>query len=155
MGRGWRPDAIQALSASLAGLKGYFWKHIGAEDAEDMFHDLIVVLVKQVQNGSLEDPERLPGYVRGIAQRRIAAQIGLRMRARRPCSVDDVEFSELDARKTGAGHPPQRGREPAVAHRWAWLRQQPETIETVVADTELFEPSNEEEWLKRRRQTEI
>ncbi len=42
-----------------------------------------------------------------------------------------------------------------MAHGWAWLRQQPETIETVVGDTEVFEPPNEEEWLKRRRQTEI
>jgi RNA polymerase sigma factor (sigma-70 family) len=91
------PAAIQALSASLAGLKGYFCKHIGAEDAEDMFHDLIVVLIKQIQKGSLEDPERLPGYVRGIVQRRTAAQIRLRMRARRACSVDDIALSDQAA----------------------------------------------------------
>jgi hypothetical protein len=44
---------------------------------------------------------------------------------------------------------------PSAAHRRARLRQQPETIETVVADADLSEPSNEEEWLKRRRQIEI
>lgn len=88
------PDAIQALSAFLAGLKGYFWKHIGAEDAEDMFHGLIVVLVKQIQDGSLEHPERLPGYAFTIARRQIAAQIRLRMESRRACSVDDVELSD-------------------------------------------------------------
>jgi RNA polymerase sigma factor (sigma-70 family) len=88
------PDAIQALSAFLAGLKGYFCKHLGAQDAEDMFHDLIVVLVKQIQDGSLEHPERLPGYVLTIARRQIAAQIRLRMESRRACSVDDVELSD-------------------------------------------------------------
>jgi len=82
------PDAIQALYASLAGLKGYFCKHIGAEDAEDMFHDLIIVLINQIQKGSLEDPERLTGYVRAIAERQIAAQTRLRMRSRSACSVD-------------------------------------------------------------------
>jgi RNA polymerase sigma factor (sigma-70 family) len=88
------PDAIQALYAFLAGLKGYFWKHIGAEDAEDMFHDLIVVLIRQIQNGSVEDPERLPGYVFAIARRQIAAQIGLRMRSRSACNVDGVQLSD-------------------------------------------------------------
>lgn len=54
----------------------------------------------------------------------------------------------------GPSRPPQRGRDSAAPRRWAW-RQQPEAIETVVADAELSEPSNEEEWLKRRRQAEI
>lgn len=86
---------------------------------------------------------------------RIECIHGSLVRARRACSVDDVEFSELDARRIGASRPPQRGGDPAAPHRWAWLRRQPETIEAVVADTELFEPSDEEEWPKRRRQTEI
>jgi RNA polymerase sigma factor (sigma-70 family) len=88
------PDAIQALSAFLAGLRGYFWKQLGAEDAEDMFHDLIVVLIRQIQNGSVEDPKRLPGYALAIARRQIAAQIGLRMRSRCACSVDDVQLPD-------------------------------------------------------------
>jgi DNA-directed RNA polymerase specialized sigma24 family protein len=62
-----------------------------------MFHDLIVVVVKQIQNGSLEHPERLPGYVRAIAQRRTAEQIRLRIRSRRACTVDDVELSDPTA----------------------------------------------------------
>jgi RNA polymerase sigma factor (sigma-70 family) len=78
-------------------LKGYFCKHIGADDAEDMFHDLIVVLTKQIQKGALEDPERLLGYVRGIAQRQIAAQIRLRMRSRRAYSVDEIALSDQAA----------------------------------------------------------
>jgi DNA-directed RNA polymerase specialized sigma24 family protein len=59
-----------------------------------MFHDLIVVLIRQIQNGSVEDPERLPGYVLAIARRQIAAQIGLRMRSRCECSVDDVQLPD-------------------------------------------------------------
>ena len=86
------PDAVQALSTSFARFKGYFYKHIGPEDAEDMFHDLLVVLVKQIQNGALEDPERLPGYVIAIARWQIAAQVRLRMRGRRAVSVDDVKL---------------------------------------------------------------
>ena len=75
------------------------------------------------------------------------------MRARCACSVDDVEFSELDARRIRASRPAQRGRDPAAVRRRAWRPQKPETIETVVVDAELAEPFNEE-WLKRRRQTE-
>ena len=85
-------DAVQALSTSFARLKGYFHKHVGPEDVEDMFHDLLVVLVKQIQNGALEDPERLPGYVFAIARWQIASQVRLRMRARRTVSVDDVKL---------------------------------------------------------------
>jgi RNA polymerase sigma factor (sigma-70 family) len=88
---------METLSASLAGLKGYFCKHIGPDDAEDMFHDLIVVLTKQIQKGALEDPERLLGYVRGIVQRRTAELIRLRARARRACNVDDLQVSDPSA----------------------------------------------------------
>ena len=87
-------DAIQTLYASLAGLKGYFCRHIGQNDAGDMFHDLIIVLTKQIQEGALKDPERFPGYVHAIVQRQTAAQIQVRMRARRACSVDDVQLSD-------------------------------------------------------------
>ena len=72
------PSALQTLCASLAGLKGYFCKHVGPDDAEDMFHDLIIVLTRQIQEGALKEPERFLGYVRAIAQRRIAAQIRVR-----------------------------------------------------------------------------
>jgi len=108
------PDAIQALSAFLAGLKGYFCKHIGADDAEDMFHDLIVVLIKEIQKGSLEYPERLPGYAHAIAQRQIAAQIRLRIQSRRACNVDDVQLSDQAPNaETSLARKERR----AVAHR--------------------------------------
>ena len=107
-------DAIQALSAFLAGLKGYFCKHIGADDAEDMFHDLIVVLIKEIQKGSLEYPERLPGYARAIAQRQIAAQIRLRIQSRRACNVDDVKLSD---QAPNAETSLARKERQAVAHR--------------------------------------
>ena len=108
------PDAIQALSAFLAGLKGYFCKHIGADDAEDMFHDLIVVLIKEIQKGSLEYPERLPGYAHAIAQRQIAAQIRLRIQSRRACNVDDVKLSD---QAPNAETSLARKERQAVAHR--------------------------------------
>ncbi|MGA9624177.1 MAG: sigma-70 family RNA polymerase sigma factor [Bryobacteraceae bacterium] len=88
------PSALQTLCASLAGLKGYFCKHVGPDDAEDMFHDLIIVLTRQIQEGALKEPERFLGYVRAIAQRRIAAQIRVRMQSRRTCSVDDVQLPD-------------------------------------------------------------
>ena len=108
------PDAIQALSAFLAGLKGYFCKHIGADDAEDMFHDLIVVLIKEIQKGSLEYPERLPGYAHAIAQRQIAAQIRLRIQSRRACNVDDVKLPDQAA---NAETSPARKELRAIAQR--------------------------------------
>ena len=88
------PNALQTLCASLAWLKGYFRNHVGPDDAEDMFHDMIIVLTKQIQEGALIEPERFLGYVRAIVQRRTAAQIRVRMRSRRACSVDDVQLSD-------------------------------------------------------------
>lgn len=80
---------------------------------------------------------------------RIGCIRGSLMRAPRACSIEGAELSELGTRGSGAGRPPRRGRDPAASHRWAWLRQQPEAIETVVANAELSEPSDKEEWLKR------
>jgi RNA polymerase sigma-70 factor (ECF subfamily) len=88
------PNALQTLCTSLAWLKGYFRNHVGPDDAEDMFHDVIIVLTKQIQEGALIEPERFLGYVRAIVQRRTAAQIRVRMRSRRACSVDDVQLSD-------------------------------------------------------------
>ena len=88
------PNALQTLCASLAWLKGYFRNHVGPDDAEDMFHDVIIVLTKQIQEGALIEPERFLGYVRAIIHRRTAAQIRVRMRSRRACSVDDVQLSD-------------------------------------------------------------
>jgi RNA polymerase sigma-70 factor (ECF subfamily) len=88
------PNALQTLCASLAWLKGYFRNHVGPDDAEDMFHDVIIVLTKQIQEGALIEPERFLGYVRAIVQRRTAAQIRVRMRSRHACSVDDVPLTD-------------------------------------------------------------
>ena len=142
------PDAIQALSAFLAGLKGYFWKHIGAEDAEDMFHDLIVVLIRQIQNGSVEDPERLPGYALAIARRQIVAQIGLRMRSRCACSVDDVQLPDpAEDTETSLARKEQRAiarrvlkampvQQRAVLIRFYIQEQRPEEIQEALGITQ-------------------
>ena len=88
------PSALQTLCASLAWLKGYFRNHVGPDDAEDMFHDVIIVLTKQIQQGALKEPERFLGYVRAIAQRRTAKQIQVMMRSRSACNVDGVQLSD-------------------------------------------------------------
>ena len=88
------PNALQTLCASLAWLKGYFCNRVGPEDAEDMFHDVIIVLMKQIQKGALKEPERFLGYVRAIVQRRTAARIQVRMRSRCEYSVDDVQLAD-------------------------------------------------------------
>jgi RNA polymerase sigma factor (sigma-70 family) len=87
-------NALQTLCASLAWLKGYFCNHVGPDDAEDMFHDVIIVLTKQIQQGALREPERFLGYVRAIAQRRTAKQIQVMMRSRSACNLDGVQLSD-------------------------------------------------------------
>ena len=47
---------------------------LGAQDAKDKAHEVFLIVLEAVRNGSIRDAERLPGYVRTVAQR-IAATV--------------------------------------------------------------------------------
>jgi RNA polymerase sigma-70 factor, ECF subfamily len=65
--------AIAELYAKFSrGLRYFLIRQIGARDVDDRMHDIIIVTVKAIQNGSLRDAERLPGFIRTVAQRSCA-----------------------------------------------------------------------------------
>jgi RNA polymerase sigma-70 factor, ECF subfamily len=86
------PEAVRELYVSLSGLKTCLQRQLGADDAEDEFHDVILSLATQIQKGALADPERLLGYAHGIVRRKIATRIRVKIRARRCRGVEDVEL---------------------------------------------------------------
>lgn len=42
---------------------------------EDGVHDVIIAVIKAIQSGSVREPEKLPGFVKTIAQRRCARSV--------------------------------------------------------------------------------
>lgn len=64
------------------GLRYYLGRHLGQQDLEDRLHEILLVVVSAIQKGQLREPERIMGFVRTIAQRRVAANIERRVQSR-------------------------------------------------------------------------
>jgi DNA-directed RNA polymerase specialized sigma24 family protein len=63
--------SIDELYRSLDSLIGYFRRKIGADEAEDFYHTLILDVVRCIRSGMLRDPERLTGLSAQIAHRMV------------------------------------------------------------------------------------
>jgi RNA polymerase sigma-70 factor, ECF subfamily len=57
------------------GIRFYLYRQVGAQELEDKIHDIFLVVVQAIRRGELREPERLMGFVRTIAHRRVAAHI--------------------------------------------------------------------------------
>ena len=57
------------------GIRFYLYRQLGPQDLDDRMHDTFITVAQAIQRGELREPERLMGYVRTIARRRVAAQI--------------------------------------------------------------------------------
>jgi RNA polymerase sigma-70 factor, ECF subfamily len=77
-------DRIRARDASAMeelyalferGLRFYLYRQVGAQELEDKIHDIFLVVVQAIRRGELREPERLMGFVRTVAHRRVAAHI--------------------------------------------------------------------------------
>lgn len=88
--------AIQEFYEAFGWLKASFLRQLGADQATDCFHDVILTVVTQIQRGFLREPARVAGYVRVIASRRVAAEIS-RLRAAR-YTTDSTEIDIPDTR---------------------------------------------------------
>jgi RNA polymerase sigma-70 factor, ECF subfamily len=75
--------AVAELYATFSkGLRYFLARRIGSQDIDDRIHDIIIVVLKAIQSGSLREPERLPGFVRTVAQRSFAQCISSLVRGR-------------------------------------------------------------------------
>lgn len=66
-------DLYRAFSR---GVRFHLCKHIAHEDLDDRVHDVFVIVVQAIRNGTLREPERLMGFVRTVVRRQVAASIG-------------------------------------------------------------------------------
>jgi RNA polymerase sigma factor (sigma-70 family) len=67
------------------GIRLHLWRHLGAQDSNDAMHDLFIVVIEQIRNGDVRDPERFMGYVMTIVRRHVAGRIEHRQAERRTC----------------------------------------------------------------------
>ena len=65
------------------GIRILIFRHLGSQDTDDRVQEVFLALLTAIRKGNIRYPERLAGFVRTIAQRTIAAQIGERSHARR------------------------------------------------------------------------
>jgi RNA polymerase sigma-70 factor, ECF subfamily len=77
------PGAQEELYRLFAkGVRFYFFRHVGPDEAEDRFHDTFLTVIHAIREGELRDPERLMGFVRTIMRRKVATTIESNMKTR-------------------------------------------------------------------------
>jgi len=86
------PAAFEKLYECLKNFLYFFRKRVG-EDADDLYHELIVALISQLRDGALREPDRLMGYARTIASRLVAQRITSYVEARQQSAADDYAHS--------------------------------------------------------------
>ena len=64
-------SAFEDLYLELISLKYLFQRHLGPDNALDLYHDLIIDLAASIRGGQLRHPEALYGYATVIARRKI------------------------------------------------------------------------------------
>ncbi|MCC6589625.1 MAG: sigma-70 family RNA polymerase sigma factor [Bryobacterales bacterium] len=67
----------------LRGVRFYLCRQLGPQELDDKIHDAFLVVVNAIRRGELREPARLPGYIRTIVRRQVAAQIDVAVQTRR------------------------------------------------------------------------
>jgi len=84
-------DLVQRYSR---GLRYLLLRRIGdRERAEDLLHDTLVIALEKLRTTDIDSPERLAGYLRGIAVR--VAMNAIRKRQREPDNMDVDEVAAV------------------------------------------------------------
>ena len=53
------------------GVRFFLARPLGAQDCEDRMHDVLITVVEAIRNNRIREPERVMGFVRTIARRRV------------------------------------------------------------------------------------
>ena len=70
------------------GIRSYFRRNTGPQDAEDRMHDSFLLTVQAIRRGELREPERLMGFVHTVTQRQVAAHIRGLINARQGTEIE-------------------------------------------------------------------
>lgn len=77
------PAGVEQLYKMFSrGLRYFLGRQFGVQDLDDQVHDIFLAVLKAIQEGSLREPDRLPGFIRTIAQRTAARHIEKRVQKR-------------------------------------------------------------------------
>jgi RNA polymerase sigma-70 factor (ECF subfamily) len=74
----------------LTGLRPYLASQLRQQDCRDKMHSIFIDVVVAIQHGQLRDPERLLGFARTIARRKIAGYIGMAIVDRHQVDIASV-----------------------------------------------------------------
>jgi RNA polymerase sigma-70 factor (ECF subfamily) len=80
------------------GIRFYFRRQLGMQEADDKVHDTFLIVVQAIRRGDLREPERLMGFVRTVVRRQVAALIDSRVHGRRDQAHLDVGARVADRR---------------------------------------------------------
>jgi len=83
-----------------SGLRQYFVRQVGPQEAEDHIHEVFLSVIQAIRREQLREPERLMGFIRTIAHRRVAAHIHTAVHARRNNTSIDTGIPISDAAPT-------------------------------------------------------
>jgi RNA polymerase sigma-70 factor (ECF subfamily) len=92
------PAGLEQLYKMFSrGLRYFLGRQFGCQDLDDKLHDVFLAVLKAIQEGSLREPERLPGFIRTIAQRTAARHIEIRVqkRTRESEMPNTMEFADV------------------------------------------------------------
>ena len=87
----------------LTGLRPYLARQLRPQDYRDKIHNIFVDVVVAIQHGQLRDPERLMGFARTIARRKVSVYIDAAASDRR----NQVEIGSLFALASPGATPEQ------------------------------------------------
>ena len=97
--------AIQELYNLFAhGVRFQICRGVGLQEVEDKVHDTFIIVMEAIVSGELRDAERLPGYIRTVVKRQVAAFIGKTVQTRRDKVDLEIGMKILDKR-----HDPEEG----------------------------------------------
>jgi RNA polymerase sigma-70 factor (ECF subfamily) len=85
------PQGAVLLYDKFKFLKGYFSQQVEYTQSEDLYHQAVLDLLRQISSGYVRNPEALNSYVWTVARRKaVEAQVSLRRRRALEQSCDDV-----------------------------------------------------------------
>jgi len=89
---------FESLHYAFRGFRWFFVRDgLPPQDAEEMYHGLMLEVFVRVQHGDLRDPERLPGYIKKIAVRMLIARQVTASQSRKNRPIDDPAFQLIDS----------------------------------------------------------
>jgi DNA-directed RNA polymerase specialized sigma24 family protein len=65
----------ELYSTAFADVRRWFSRRLGAQYAEDRTHDTYLATIRAIVNGGPREPDRLPGFILGIAQRQLYVSV--------------------------------------------------------------------------------